>query len=186
MKAPIPLMISSRIENPVIAEVLAILAGSLLMALLAQISFYLPFTPVPVTGQTFGVSLLALLWGRKRAVASFMLYLTEGYLGLPVFAHGQAFLQVGPTLGYLVGMLPAIWIVGGLADRRYPKTFLKALVSCYLGSMMIFLFGLAGLSYFVPSGSLIATGLLPFLPGDLIKNILASAIALKMNAYAKK
>ena len=150
-KAPVSSMISSRIENPILAEAITILAGSLLMALLAQISFHLPFSPVPITGQTFGVSLLALLWGRNRAVASFALYLSEGAVGLPVFAH-----------------------------RGYAKTFSKALACCYLGSAIVFGAGLLGLSYFVPRDSLLAMGLIPFLPGDLLKNLLAASLVSKI------
>lgn len=162
-------------------NLLSVLIGSLLLAATAQISIPLPFTPVPITGQTFGVALLSLLWGRNRAFASFLLYLSEGALGLPVFANAQAFLTVGPTMGYLFGMLMATLAVGTLADKGYAKNFFRAFLCCVTGSAIIFTCGLIGLSFFVPKDQLLQMGLFPFMPGDLIKNLLASTVVFTAN-----
>lgn len=173
------------VDSKLISNVLTVIVGSLLLALTAQISIPLPFTPVPVTGQTLGVALLSLLWGRNRAMAAFALYLAEGAVGLPVFAHGAAFLTLGPTVGYLVGMFFATMIVGTLADRGYAGNFLTAFLCCVCGSVTVLGCGLLGLSFFVPSESLLGMGLYPFLPGDVIKNLLASTVALSLNKSLK-
>ncbi|MBO9665604.1 MAG: biotin transporter BioY [Bdellovibrio sp.] len=173
-QALLPQALSKLITNSTFAYAAAFISGSALLALTAQLSIPLPFTPVPITGQTFGVALLALLWGRKRAAGAFALYLAEGAVGLPVFSQGKAFLTVGPTMGYLVGMLLATWIVGTLADRGYAKSFKGALLSAYAGSAIIFLCGTLGLSFFVPKEQVLIMGVFPFLIGDLVKNALAA------------
>lgn len=158
-------------------SLLAILAGSFWLALTAQVSLSLPFTPVPITGQTFGVMLLALTMGRKIAFGAFATYLVEGAMGLPVFAHGHNLAMVGPTLGYLFGMLGATYVVGFAADFGARRSFWWSLGSCYLGSLCIFTFGAFGLQFFVPSSAVFAVGVAPFLIGDFIKNATAAFIA---------
>jgi biotin transport system substrate-specific component len=165
------------------AYLLSLLAGSLLLSLLARLSFSLPFTPVPITGQTFGVSLLALLWGRQRAILVFGIYILEGLCGLPVFAGGSG-LGVGPTAGYLLGMAIATVVVGTLADRGFAKSFRSSLLCCFVGSLCVFSCGLFLLSFFIPARELLIAGLLPFLPGDLVKNISAAAIASRLSKAA--
>lgn len=172
--ALIPSFIETSGPRALWKDLLAILSGSLLMAALAQITIHLPFTPVPITGQTFGVSLLALGWGRWRALSAFLLYLAEGSLGLPVFATATV---LGPTMGYLAGMGLATFVVGGLADRGSVKNFSSAFACSLVGSFMTFSLGLFGLSFFVPHEHLLAAGLYPFIPGDLVKTTLASLLA---------
>ena len=167
------------------AEILALLGGTLYLALLAQIAIPLPFTPVPITGQTFGVATLALLWGRRRAMATFFLYVTEGALGLPVFAQLSAAPELGATTGYLVGMAIACYVVGGRSDRGQARTFRGAFLSAVLGSVCVFAAGIVGLAFYLPSQNLIVAGLLPFLPGDLVKNILAAQFASRLSARAR-
>lgn len=175
-QALIPLWVHQS-QNRTLLNILSILAGSLFLAALAQVSIPLPFTPVPITGQTLGVALLALCWGSKRASGSFILYIAEGASGLPVFALGKSGLAVGPTSGYLIGMLLASVVVGSLADRGFAKSMGRAFLCCVIGSSLVFSFGLLGLSFFIPRDMLLQSGLLPFLPGDLIKNIVAASTA---------
>ena len=149
-------------------------AGLVLLSLLAQIKIALPFTPVPITGQTFGVALIALLWGRRLGTAIVASYLAIGFAGLPVFANAA----MGPTVGYLIGMVISAWIVGGLTDRGWvARGFLRAWAAALLGSIAIFACGVAVLSLFLPAHQLLMAGVLPFLPGDFIKTALAAAIA---------
>lgn len=174
-QAVLPSLLEKR--SSLAMEILAFLGGVMGMALLAQVEIRLPWTPVPITGQTFGVALVALTFGRKRAAAVLTGYLAIGGLGAPVFTLGQSGLVVGPTLGYLFGMLVAANVVGFLADRGYTRSFGKALFAAYVGSFFIFGFGLLGLALFVGNENLLMAGLLPFLPGDLIKNTMAAWIA---------
>lgn len=152
-------------------------AGTLALCLLSQLAIPLPFTPVPITGQTFVVALNALLLGRKRALAAFLIYAGIGSAGLPVFAMGTSGLHLGPTLGYLVGMAAATWVIGALADQGRTRTFIRAWLAAMLGSALIFAFGLVGLSVFVPAATVFKAGLIPFIPGDLIKMTLAASVA---------
>ncbi len=163
-------------------EVLSVFAGVALLSALAQVQIPLPFTPVPITGQTFGVTLIALLWGRKLGAASILTYLTIGFLGAPVFATPTGALW-GPTFGYLLGMFLSSFVIGGLADRGWSKTFPRALAAGFLGSVCVFSLGALVLSAFVPKGSVFAMGILPFLPGDLIKTSLAALIASRASKF---
>jgi biotin transport system substrate-specific component len=156
---------------------LALVVGaSLVTALAAQLEIRLPFTPVPITGQTFAVLLSGAVLGARRGALAQILYLAEGAAGLPFFAGGAAGALVfaGPTGGYLVAFPLAAAITGFLAERGWDRWFHTMLAAMLLGSSVIFASGLAGLSRFLPSGDLLGTGLLPFLPGDLIKSSLAA------------
>ncbi len=165
-------------RNPsVILEILVIAGGSLLMAGLAQIAIPLPFSPVPITGQTLGVSILGLLLGRKRAVAAVVLYLSEGAMGLPVFAAGSSGILMGPTTGYLFGMVLAAGWIGFLADRGFAKSFIKAFLVCLSGSLFVFGCGALWMSTFFPWSKVLAMGVVPFIAGDLLKCGFAASIA---------
>lgn len=175
-EAFIPQLINKS-QNKVLTEVALWFSGIFLLSALAQIVIPLPWTPVPITGQTFGVALVGLSWGRKRAFTILLSYLTLGALGLPIFAMGSSGLILGPSSGYLLGMAVASLVVGTLADCGFTKTFPKSLLAAFTGSLVIFAFGLGVLSFFVPKESLLAAGLLPFIPGDIIKNFLAAKIS---------
>ena len=173
-----------QLSNKVLACVLSIIIGVGVLSLLAQLKIVLPWTPVPITGQTFGVALLALLWGSRLSLATFMTYLTIGFLGAPIFAGGLSGLLIGPTFGYLVGMLLASFVVGRLSDKGWSKSFPKALGAAYVGSTIIFSCGVLGLALFLPSEKLFLAGVAPFLLGDLIKNLLAAYSVSKISKEA--
>jgi biotin transport system substrate-specific component len=157
-------------------QVLLVVTASVVTALAAQVAFPLPWTPVPITGQTFAVLLTGALLGPRRAFAAQALYLAEGALGLPVFAGGRAgvLALVGPTGGYLVAFPFAAAAVGTLCARGWDRRFVTMLAAMLLGSSVIFALGLVWLARFVPSSTLLAQGLLPFVPGDLVKSALAA------------
>lgn len=166
-------------------DVLIVLTGVALLALLAQVSIPLPFTPVPITGQTLGVLLVSLTLGAKRAVSVLAIYLAVGALGLPVFAMGKAGLVVGPTIGYLVGMFFSSLAVGTLADRGWTRSVPRAYAACFVASVITFGCGLAVLSQFIPRDQLLIAGLVPFLPGDLIKMSIAISLVRPMHRFLK-
>jgi len=156
---------------------LALIVGaSLVTALAAQIEFRVPWSPVPITGQTFAVLLTGAVLGARRAFLAQLLYLAEGASGVPVFAGGAFGLVkfAGPTGGYLLAFPFAAAVTGALAERGWDRHFVTMLASMLLGSVVIFASGLAVLSRFVPAEQLLAAGLWPFLPGDLIKSSLAA------------
>lgn len=164
----------------VIADIATVLAGSLLVVLCAQIRIPLPFTPVPITGQTFAVLLLPALLGGWRGPAAVAAYLLQGALGLPFFAGGTAgwATLAGPTGGYLVGFLAAAVVIPLILGRggADPARIVLALLA---GNAAIYLFGVPWLDRFVDGGlvTAIGLGLTPFLIGDAVKLLAAAAVA---------
>jgi biotin transport system substrate-specific component len=159
-------------------ELPILLAFNLVLVACAYVAFPLPFSPVPVTGQTFGVLLVAMALGRVRGTGVVLAYLAEGAAGLPVFAGGAAGPQVlvGPTGGYLLGFVIAAYLVGTLAERGWDHTIFRSIVAMTIGYAVIFVCGLAVLSLYVPAEMLLALGLTPFLAGMIVKIGLAAWI----------
>ncbi len=157
-------------------EALLILAGSVLISLMAQVAIPLPFTPVPVTGQTFAVLLVGAMLGSRRGMWAVALYLAKGLLGLPVFAGGTSGLArlLGPTGGYLLGFVAAAGLTGYLCERGWDRRIPTAALAMLAGNAAIYLFGLPWLAGFVGPDKAPALGLWPFIPGDLLKIALAS------------
>lgn len=155
-----------------------VIGGSLLIGLCARIAIPLPFSPVPITGQTLAVLLVGTLLGSRRGSLCLLTYLAEGAAGLPVFAGGQAGLAhlMGPTGGYLVGFVAAAYVTGLLAERGYDRRMGTALLAMLLGNVVIYAFGLLWLACFVGGEGALAAGLLPFIPGDLLKVILGTML----------
>jgi biotin transport system substrate-specific component len=164
-----------------VTKVILVLACSGLMALSSRVALPLPFTPVPVTGQTAAVLLLASVLGARLALSVQLVYLAEGLAGLPVFAPGTdwgAARLAGPTGGYLVGFLAATWIIGTLADRGVGKRFLSALGMMLAGEAAMYavalpwLKGVTGVRW----TQALLLGVWPFLPGDVYKMALVGLL----------
>ena len=154
-----------------------VLLGSLFIAASAQVALPLPFSPVPVTGQTFAVLVVGAALGRVRGVAAVAAYLAEGASGLPVFAGGAAgpAVLLGPTGGYLLGFLPGAWLCGALAERGWDRRVGGTIAAMLLGNVAIFAFGLPWLARVVGASNALTLGFWPFLPGDVVKIGLAAA-----------
>jgi len=158
-----------------------VVGGSLLIALLAQVA---AGYPVPITGQTFGVLLVGALLGPRRGVLCVLAYLAEGLMGLPVFSQGRAgpAMFFGPTGGFLVGFLPAAYVVGALAERGWDRRPVTTMLAMILGSAAMYACGLAWLSCLDNllgkplGGGVLAVGLYPFLVGDVLKIVLATIL----------
>lgn len=159
-------------------EAILVLAGSALIAASAWIAVPLPFSPVPVTAQTFAVLLVGSVLGARRGAAAAIAYLGEGSLGLPVFAGGSggAHVLAGPTGGYLAGFVAGAWLCGFLAERGWDRRVLTTVVSMVFGNVAILAPGLLWLSRFVGTERVQALGLVPFLPGDVVKIASAAVI----------
>jgi biotin transport system substrate-specific component len=158
---------------------LALIAfGSLAVALAAQVAVRLPFTPVPWTLQPLAVLLVGAALGARRGVAALLAYLAEGASGLPVFAGGAAGIAplLGPSGGYLFGFVAAAGVTGALAERGWDRHFLSTWAAMALGSATLFAFGLAWLSRFTGWSVALDAGFWPFLPGDVLKQLLAALV----------
>jgi biotin transport system substrate-specific component len=159
-------------------EVLIIFAGFVTLAFLARVTLPLWFTPVPLTGSTLGVFLVASILGCKRATSAVISYIIAGGLGLPVFAYGAFGFAVlaGTTGGYIIGYVFAASVIGFMFDRGWGNTYLKRVLIITIGCSALFITGLIQLSFFVPAGKVLAYGLYPFIPGEIFKICLAASL----------
>ena len=162
-------------------QIASIVAGSVLMALSAQVSMNVPFSPVPITGQTFAIPLLVALLGTRGATLSLVLYLAEGVAGLPVFAPSlpvlPGFLKLfGPTGGYLVAFPLAAFVTGTLLERGLWASYAGRVAAVFLGSLVVFAGGAAWLAHYVGWPLAYATGVVPFIIGDILKTLVAAAV----------
>jgi len=159
------------------------LLGTALMGLAAQIRIPLPWTPIPSTGATFGVLALGATLGAGIGVGSILLYILLGAAGMPWFAmsgSGWAYLA-GPTAGYLAGFVVAAYAAGYCYDRFRWARRLPGLMAVMLVAGLLPIYGLGMLWLGHITGiwgvKLLSLGLLPFIPGELIKVPAAAAIA---------
>jgi biotin transport system substrate-specific component len=164
-----------------------VLAGSLLVALCARVALPLPFTPVPLTLQPFAVLVLGMLLAPRLAATTLAAYLVEGAAGLPVFAPGAAGVSglahlLGPTGGYLLSYPIAAFAVAALwrASRR---SFSWSLISAAAGNLIILSIGALWLSIYKHAfaGAVLTQAVIPFLPGDALKVIVAGTIGFQWN-----
>lgn len=161
-------------------HIVLILAGAVLIYLTALISIPVPGSPVPITGQTFGVLLVGGALGFRRGLAAAFLYVLLGTVGLPVFAEGKDGIQVvfGATGGYLIGFILAASIVGRLAELGWDRNLLGALGAMLIGNALIYALGLPWLGFRLGLGpsETLAAGFWPYLFGDALKLVLAAVL----------
>jgi biotin transport system substrate-specific component len=162
-----------------VRDVALVLAGALLTALLAQVAFTIPPSPVPVTGQTLAVGLVGATLGARRGASALGLYLLMG-LVLPFYAEGASGWSVvwGPSGGYLVGFVIAAGVIGALAERGADRKALAAFVAFCAGQLIIFAFGLAGLKLATDQdwGWVVHNGFTIFIVGGLMKAAIGAAV----------
>lgn len=165
-------------STSLVRHVALVLGFVALTALCARIRIFLPWTPVPVTGQTFAVLLSGAVLGAKLGATSQGTYFALGLLGAPVFQGGNAgwTYVTGATGGYLVGFILAAYVVGVLAERGWDRRHVAA--AMVLGNVAIYVPGLLwlGLSGAVRWERVLPAGLYPFVLGDLLKLTLAAIV----------
>lgn len=173
------LVLADRVFGRTLAlDVVLVLAGAALTALLAQVS--VPLVPVPVTGQTLAVLLVGATLGAARGAISLGVYAFLGIVGLPVFSDYGAGLGVvlGPTGGYILGFVFAAALVGWLSERAWERQVLKALATFAAGTVVVFAVGLPWLAVALhyDLAQTLNAGLWPFLLGGAIKSAIAAAV----------
>ncbi|MEX0833329.1 MAG: biotin transporter BioY [Actinomycetota bacterium] len=176
-----------RVAYRVAFQVALVVLGSFMMAGLAQVKIYLPFTPVPITGQTFGVLLLGAAYGPGLGAATMLLYLLWGAIGLPVFAPnpdgtheaGLQVLSTGATGGYLWSYPLSAFVVGWLSQRGWDRAMRSSISAMFIGELIIYAVGIPWLMIAADYPSLEATlqdGLYPFVIGDTLKLFIAAGL----------
>ena len=163
-----------------VTDALLIAIGAGLISGAAQISISLPFTPVPITGQTFAVLLVGASLGTFRGGASALLYVLLGIAGAPIYAdhnHGWAVIT-GASGGYLVSFPIVSALTGWLAEQRWDRRFSSAVGAMLTGNVVVYLIGLPWLAVVLNTGleKTLELGLYPFVPGDTFKLYIAAAL----------
>jgi biotin transport system substrate-specific component len=187
----------SRSTARVTFEIACAVVGSFLIAGLAQISFSLPFTPVPITGQTLGVLLVGAAYGPGLGAATVLLYLVWAVVGLPVLAPVDGVHDTGldvlrltaATGGYLWGFVLAAALTGWLARRGWDRSFRSSIGAMLLGSIVIYAVALPWLHHVLASSTIEETlqaGLYPFIIGDTLKLLAAAGVLPAAWALMKK
>lgn len=161
-----------------LAKVGLVVAGAVFLAASARIAVPLPFTPVPITGQTLAVLLIGALYGSRLGLATVLAYMAEGLAGLPVFAQGLGGPAVlfGPTGGYLFGFALAAFVIGRLLERRERATVPFVAAVFVIGDIILFAAGTFWLARFIGIDSAWIGGVLPFLPGEVLKIAVATSV----------
>ncbi len=160
-------------RTSVVTDTLLVAGGAVFIALFAQLYFYLPFTPVPVTGLTFGVIVIGAAMGFVRGLLATALYVLLGVAGAPVYADATFGIDVllGVTGGYLVGSVLAAALTGWLAEKAWDRKVVSAIPAMLLGELVIFVVGVGWLMVVLDVG--LTTGLelgfVPFIIGEVVK-----------------
>jgi len=172
-----PLVLADALPGSRVRDVLLVIAGAGLTGGAAQLAVTTPFTPVPFTLQTLSVLLVGASLGPARGLASMLVYLTAGAVGVPWFA-GHSSGWGGPTFGYVAGFLIAAVVAGALARRGADRSFMGTAATMVLGNVAIYGVGVGwlALSLHLELASALQLGVLPFLAGDAIKIAMAALL----------
>lgn len=162
-------------QAQILNKAILVALGVALLTLSAKVQ--VPFWPVPMTLQTMVVLLVGASYGARLAGITLGSYLVLGAAGLPVFASGAGIAYMaGPTGGYLLGFFVAAVLLGYLADRGLGRNLLSALALFAIGEVVIFAFGIGWLAALIGVEKAVAAGLTPFIPAEILKVAIATAI----------
>jgi biotin transport system substrate-specific component len=172
-----PRTLADVVPGGLVRNITLVVGGTLFVALSALVQIPLPFTPVPLSLQTFAVLLVGAALGSRRGALSMALYLLVGAAGVPWFAaqnSGWAF----ASFGYVVGFVAAAWLAGRLAEAGADRKVLQNTGLLVVGNVVVYAFGVTGLIASTGMGltTALAKGVAPFLVGDLIKIAVAAAL----------
>jgi biotin transport system substrate-specific component len=172
-----PRTLGDVIPGGLVRNIALILGGAGFVGLTAQLAVPLPFTPVPLSLQTFSVLLTAAVLGSTRGVLSMALYVLAGMAGIPWFAQHHSGWSFA-SFGYVIGFVVAALVVGKLSERGADRTPLRAIGLMVLGNLAIYAVGVPGLMLFagISLPKALALGVVPFLIGDAIKILLAAGL----------
>ncbi|MDI6602557.1 MAG: biotin transporter BioY [Patescibacteria group bacterium] len=171
-------IIIPRIENKTLTllkDIALVLSFAIVTGVCAKLK--IEIGAVPITMQTLAVLLSGALLGSKRGALSQITYLLMGLAGLPWFARGGGLSYLlSPTFGYIIGFILAAYLVGWLCERGFDRQVKTAMISMLIGNILLYVPGLLWLAKFVGFKKVLAVGLYPFIPGDLLKLISAALL----------
>ena len=177
MATPAPRVLADFASRTAIAQIALVVGGAALVGIAAQIAIPLPFTPVPLTLQTFAVLLVGASLGSLRGALSMVVYLLAGMVGVPWFAEGSSGFS-SASFGYILGFIVAAFIVGRLAERGASTTALRSAGLMVVGNIAIYAVGVTWLKFAIDVdwATAMSLGVVPFLIGDAIKIALAAGL----------
>lgn len=166
---------------------------ALLLALLIISSqFAIPVGPVAISLQTLIVLIIGLILPTEQAVLTAALYLLLGLLGLPIFtqAMGGPYSVLLPSFGFILSFIPAVWVMSKICSLKFKSANKKYVVAVFVGHFIIYLIGISYMSFIlifymsddINLWRILTIGMLPFIPGDIIKSIVAISISKRLNA----
>jgi biotin transport system substrate-specific component len=162
-------------NSQLLHKAVAVGLGVALLTLASKVQ--VPFWPVPMTLQTLAVLMIGATAGARLGGATVLAWLGLGAVGVPVFATGAGLAYMaGPTGGYLAGFLLAAVVVGYLADKGYGRTVVSALAMLAIGEVAIYALGLGWLAMLFGVEKAVAGGLVPFIPAEILKMALGTAL----------
>ena len=181
LRRPRRLVLADVLPGDRVRDAVLVAGFAAFTGLAAQLSVKLPFTPVPITGQTFAVLLGGAALGWRRGLAGMVLYLAVGLTPwVPWFAEGSGGTQMlrAPSFGYLLGFVVAAALVGRLAERGWDRTPPRTVLTMVLGNLVVYALGLPWLMAVVGGGLArgLELGVTPFLAGDALKVLLAAGL----------
>jgi biotin transport system substrate-specific component len=176
--------VAARADLSTAVRAAAVLFATVATIAAAQVSIPLPFTPVPFTLQPMVVLLAGAALGSRLGMTSQLCYLALGLAGLPVFAASPVLPQgaariLGPTGGFLMSYPVAAFVAGYLAERGFDRRYLTSVLAMAAGLAIVFACGVSWLAFGVPHAGFaaaVASGLVPFLPADIVKVLLAATV----------
>jgi biotin transport system substrate-specific component len=175
--APHPRVLADVVPHTLVRQLVLVGGGAAFVGLAAQIAIPLPFTPVPLTLQTFAVLLTGAALGSVRGSLAMLLYAAVGMLGFPWFAQGSSGFAA-PSFGYILGFVVAAFIVGRIAEGGATKSVSRTAGLMVIGNLVIYAIGVSWLklSLGVDYATAISLGVTPFLIGDAIKIAAAAGL----------
>jgi len=177
LASPAPRVLADVVTRSWVRNVALVVAGAAFVGVSAQIAIPLPFTPVPLTLQTFAVLLAAAALGSMRGVAAMALYAVAGAAGFPWFAEASSGYSA-PSFGYIVGFVVAAFVVGRIAEQGATRSAVRTAGLMVVGNVIIYAVGVTWLKNSLDASwsDAIAWGLTPFLIGDAIKVAAAAGL----------
>jgi biotin transport system substrate-specific component len=177
MATPAPRVLADFASRTAIAQIALVVGGAAFVGIAAQIAIPLPFTPVPLTLQTFAVLLVGASLGSLRGALSMVVYLLAGMVGVPWFAEGSSGFT-SASFGYILGFIFAAFIVGRLAERGASTTVLRTAGLMVVGNIAIYAVGVTWLKFAIDVdwATAMSLGVVPFLIGDAVKIALAAGL----------
>ena len=174
---PAPRVLADFASRTAITQIALVLGGAAFVGIAAQIAIPLPFTPVPLTLQTFAVLLVGASLGSLRGALSMVVYLIVGMVGVPWFAEGTSGFS-SASFGYILGFIFAAFIVGRLAERGASTTALRSAGLMVVGNLAIYAVGVTWLKFAIDVNwaTALSLGVVPFLIGDAVKIALAAGL----------